>query len=540
MKTEGFLSLILHSHLPFVRHPEDDSALEEDWLYEAITETYIPLIDIFTKLVNNNVHFKLTLSLSPTLISMLTDELLQDRYLNYINKLIELSEKELKRTAGQTDFYQVAEMYNKNFIKCKEIFIQYDCNLIKAFKQFQDIGVLEVITCTATHGYLPLMNIYPEAVNAQLEAGIQVYEEHFNTKPKGLWLPECGYYPKLDQILWDKEIRYFFVDTHGILNANPKPHYANFAPIYCPSGVAAFGRDSETSRQVWSSIQGYPGDYDYREFYRDIGFDLDYEYIKGYIHPEGFRKNTGIKYYRITNKDTNNKDVYKPIWAKQKAVIHAKDFLEKRQEQINNLSSGMDRPPILTSPYDTELFGHWWYEGPLWLEALISKIYHDTKNNIKLITPSEYLDSFPINQVATPSLSSWGDSGYSQVWLDESNDWIYPKLHKATEQMITVAKYFRAPNKLQKRFLNQSARELLLAQSSDWAFIIKNNTMKDYAIRRTNEHLENFDNLIDQLLKGSYNNQYLKKLETKHNLFPNLDYKIYQGLDNLNYEEVNI
>lgn len=540
METEGFLSLVLHSHLPFVRHPEDSSALEEDWLYEAITETYIPLIDVFSRLVNNNVNFKLTISLSPTLISMLTDQLLQERYLNYLDKLIELSEKELTRTAEQPDFYQVAEMYNKNFIKCKEIFNKYKGNLIKAFKQFQDIGILEVITCTATHGYLPLMNIYPEAVNAQLEAGIQVYQEHFDTNPKGIWLPECGYYPGLDEFLWKKEIRYFFVDTHGILNAQPKPHYAHFAPIYCPSGVAAFGRDTETSRQVWSSVQGYPGDYDYREFYRDIGFDLDYEYIKDYIHPKGFRKNTGIKYYRITNKVNNNKEVYKPIWAKQKAVIHANNFLEKRQEQIRNLKTCMDRPPIITSPYDTELFGHWWYEGPIWLEALISKIYHADEANIRLITPSEYLDYFPINQVATPSLSSWGDSGYSQVWLDQSNDWIYPKLHAVTEQMIIMAKHFTNPDKLQKRFLNQLAREILLAQSSDWAFIIKNNTMKDYAIRRTNEHLENFNNLINQLQNNSFDINYLQKLESKNNLFPNLDYRIYQGLNNLNYKEVNI
>ncbi|MCK8817196.1 DUF1957 domain-containing protein [Natroniella sulfidigena] len=538
MKKNGLLSIILHAHLPYVRHPEDKHVLEEEWLHEAITETYIPLIKVFSNLIKDGVNFNLTLSLSPTLISMLTDDLLQKRYLDYLDNLIELSNKELERTKNDPEFHHLAHMYQQNFLDAKRIFQAYDGNLVTAFKNFQDLGVLEIITCSATHGYLPLMKLYPEAVRAQIKLGIKTYQQHFDCQPAGIWIPECGYYPGQDQFLWDEGLRYFFTDSHGILNSNPKPHYANFAPIYCPSGVAAFGRDLESSKQVWSATEGYPGDHDYREFYRDIGYDLDYDYIKPHLHPEGFRKQTGIKYYRITG-EGSHKQVYKPRWAKEKAAIHAGNFLFNRQVQAEYLNQQMDRTPIIISPYDAELFGHWWYEGPTWLEFLIRKIAYD-QEEIKLITPSQYLDRYPINQVATPSQSSWGAEGYNQVWLNRTNDWIYPKLHRITEQMINLANRVTNPEQLEKRALNQLARELLLAQSSDWAFILKTDTMTEYANRRLNQHFKNFEKLYKQIQQNKIDQNYLNQLESKNNLFSKLDYQIYQSNKNANYKEVSI
>ncbi|MBC7323730.1 MAG: DUF1957 domain-containing protein, partial [Moorella sp. (in: Bacteria)] len=198
----------------------------------------------------------------------------------------------------------------------------YHGNLINAFKKFQDAGRVEIITCAATHGYLPLLMIHPEAVQAQIAVAVSQYQKFFGREPRGIWLPECAYAPGIDDLLKKYNIRYFFTDTHGVLFASHRPRYGVFAPLYCPSGVAAFGRDAESSRQVWSAREGYPGDFDYREYYRDIGFDLDYEYIRPYIHPDGIRVSTGIKYYRITGR-TNHKEPYVPAWAREKAAIHA-------------------------------------------------------------------------------------------------------------------------------------------------------------------------------------------------------------------------
>ena len=156
---KGYLCIILHGHLPYVRHPEHEDFLEEDWLYEAITETYIPLISVFEKLIGEGVDFRITLTLSPTLVSMLCDPLLQERYIKHINKLIELAHREIERTAWQPDFQSLAAMYLEQLCKARDTFERYNRNLAIAFKNFHDLGKLEIITCanprvSAAYGYL--------------------------------------------------------------------------------------------------------------------------------------------------------------------------------------------------------------------------------------------------------------------------------------------------------------------------------------------------------------------------------------------------
>ncbi|MFA7676580.1 MAG: DUF1957 domain-containing protein, partial [Candidatus Omnitrophota bacterium] len=348
---KGYLCLVLHAHLPFVRHPEEEYFLEENWLYEAITETYIPLIEVFQRLINDGVDFRLTMSLTPTLVSMLKDPFLQNRYLRHLNKLIELAEKEIERTGHQAHFHGLALMYYRHLKEAKDLFLtQCQKDIINVFKKFQDMGYLEIITCCATHGFLPLLNINPSDVKAQINLGVDYYCKVFGRRPKGIWLPECGYYPGVDKFLKDAGIRYFFVDSHGIINADPSPCYGVYAPIYCASGVAAFGRDNESSKQVWSSKEGYPGDPDYREYYKDIGHELEYDYIKPYIHPSGIRINTGLKYWRITG-NSEYKEAYVPEWARAKAQMHAGNFMFNRQKQIEHFSHNMDRKPIIVAPY---------------------------------------------------------------------------------------------------------------------------------------------------------------------------------------------
>ncbi|HQB61959.1 MAG TPA: DUF1957 domain-containing protein, partial [Spirochaetota bacterium] len=287
--SSGYLCLQLHAHLPFVRHPEHESFLEESWFYEAIIETYIPLLQVFESLTADNIDFKLTMSITPPLAEMFSDELLQNRFIDKLNLLIELSEKELSRTKN-SEFYPIVLMYNTKLIQCRKVFInQYNKNLLAGFKYFQDIGKLEIITCSATHGFMPLMSVNKNAVNAQIEIAVKNYLKHFGKYPSGMWNAECAYYPGLEDYLKKWGIKYFFTDTHGILYAEKRPKYGIFAPLFCKNGVAAFGRDVESSKQVWSAQEGYPGDPDYRDFYRDIGFDLPFDYIEKYIHSDGIR-----------------------------------------------------------------------------------------------------------------------------------------------------------------------------------------------------------------------------------------------------------
>ncbi|HOJ76563.1 MAG TPA: DUF1957 domain-containing protein [Bacillota bacterium] len=522
---KGFLALILHAHLPFVRHPEFPDFLEEDWFYEAITETYIPLLKVFQNLTNEGIKFRITMSVSPTLLAMFQDSLLQQRYLKKIEKLIELAEKEVERTKWLPEFHDLALMYLEHYRFCHYFFAEkYRCDLTLAFKELMEAGNLELITCGATHGFMPLM-INQTAIKAQVVTAVQSHIKAFGRPPRGIWLPECGYQPGVDEILRENGIRFFFTDAHGILHASPRPKYGVFAPIYCPSGVAAFGRDLESSKQVWSADEGYPGDPFYREFYRDIGYDLEYDYIRPYLPSSGIRVQTGIKYFRITGR-TMDKHPYN-IWiARERAATHAGNFMFNREKQIEYIASIIDRPPIVVSPYDAELFGHWWFEGPMWLDFLIRKITFD-QNTIRLISPADYLEMFPKNQVSVPSMSSWGYKGYNEVWLEGSNDWIYRHLHKAADRMVELAMNYPNASGDLRRALNQAARELLLLQSSDWAFIMKTGTMVEYAVKRTKIHINRFNQLYDQIKYNRIELGYLGELEHKDNIFPNINYQIY-------------
>lgn len=524
----GLLSLVLHAHLPFVRHPEHADMMEERWLFEAITETYIPLLEIFGKLVADGVNFRLTMSLTPPLANMLADELLISRYSAHLAKLEELAAREIDRTRWQPEFYSTALMYREKFRRARQVFTSCGGNLVKLFRKYQDVGVLEIITCCATHGFLPLMSDFRPAVRAQIEMAVRDYQKHFGRMPRGIWLAECAYSPGDDQILKDFGLKYFFTDTHGILFADPRPTYGVFAPIECPSGVLAFGRDVESSRQVWSAHEGYPGDFSYREFYRDIGFDLEFDYIRPYIHESGHRLNTGIKYYRITSRDGGEKQPYNFQDAMARVAAHAAHFIGCREQQISQLAPDMDRPPIVISPYDCELFGHWWYEGPEFIHHVLRKIAIES-NKVRLATPSDYLSLCPQNQKATPSLSSWGHRGYNEFWLDTSNAWIYPHMHKASQRMIELADRFPEAEGMLLRALNQAARELMLLQSSDWAFIMKTGTTVEYAHKRTRDHTFRFNKLYEDIVNGNINENWLREVERRDNIFPEMDYRIYRS-----------
>jgi 1,4-alpha-glucan branching enzyme len=522
----GHLALVLHAHLPFVRHPEHDDFLEEDWLYEAITETYIPLLWVLENLAEEGIEFRLTMSLTPPLVAMLNDDLLRRRYAAHLDLLCELAEKEVERTRNSPGFHPTAIMYRDRFLREREDYRdRWKMDLVGAFVRLQQLGKLEIVASAATHGFLPLLRLTPEAVRAQILVGVQDYIKTIGCRPSGMWLPECGYYPGLDEVLKEAGLRYFFVDAHGVHNATGRTRYGVYAPLFCPSGVAAFGRDQESSKQVWSSIEGYPGDFAYREFYRDIGFDLDFDYIRPYIHRDGIRINTGIKYYRITGR-TEAKEPYVRQWALDKAATHAANFVYNRQLQVEWLRSWMGRKPIVVAPYDAELFGHWWFEGPEWIDCLIRKIACE-QEAIRLTTPPEYLSEYPVNQIEQPSASSWGNEGYNKLWLNGTNDWIYRHLHAAADRMVDLARCFPQPEALARRALNQAARELLLAQASDWAFIMAQNTAVSYAVQRTKDHLIRFNRIYEMLRRRTVDEAWLQGIESADNIFPHLDYSIY-------------
>jgi 1,4-alpha-glucan branching enzyme len=538
----GHLALILHAHLPFVRHPEHEHFLEEEWFFEAVTESYIPLLRMMQRLVDDSVPFKLTISLTPTLCAMFQDQLLRERYVRHLDLLIDLTARERKRNRKHPQLRELADFYSKMFREIRAFFVD-ECrhDLLEVFRNLRETGALEIIASAATHGSLPILQQQaPQAARAQVLIGRDVYVDLFRAGPSGFWLPECAYAPGLEAILQEANIRWFVLDAHGLLFGKPRPCRSIYAPCYTPAVPAAFARDRDSSRQVWSAHEGYPGDPAYREFYRDIGFDLPTEHLGPVAR--GSRKFSGVKYHRVTGRG-DQKQLYERAAAENAAAKHASHFLEQRRQQIREISEfGLD--PVVVVPFDAELFGHWWFEGPRFLEWFIRQVA--AQRDFSLITPSEYLAAHPTQQILEPAASTWGEDGHLAVWLDPSNAWIYPHLQVAVQKMSNLTRKYtdqivgqplrllgaglagEAPAlQFVDRVLKQLARELLLAQSSDWAFLMKTGTAREYATKRTIDHLARFDRLHDQFVANDLDEEFLRDCEWRDNVFPNVNWRYY-------------
>ena len=389
---------------------------------------------------------------------------------------------------------------------------------------------------------LPLLSDHPPSLRAQILVAREHYRSCFGRDPEGIWLPECAYIEAIEPLLQEAGLRWFVTETHGLLHANPSPRYGMFAPILTPAGLAVFGRDLDSAKQVWSRQEGYPGDPTYRDFYRDIGFDLDLDYLRPYLAAPGQRSFTGLKYYSVTGPD-DAKQLYQPTTALAKADEHAAHFLKARLEQIRSLTQIMDNPPLVLCPYDAELFGHWWYEGVDFLNFFVRKAYYD-QTVFRLATPGQFLRLHPTHQMARPAAGSWGEGGYWGMWLNEQNEWIYPHLQVAQERMTELVSRFAgpvrpdeqtsaavtkpkapSPQPLRERALRQAGRELLLAQASDWPFILRTGTSPGYARKRVTEHLLRFSTLYEQLTSGQLDQEWLSQLESQDNIFPDLDFR---------------
>lgn len=518
----GYLALVLHAHLPFVRHPEHERFLEESWLFEAVVECYLPLLERLERWQADGIRPRLSLVLSPTLCAMLGDPLLQARIERRLGALVDLAARETHRCRWEPALATLAEMYHRRFVEARAAFERHGRDLALAFAEFERRGAIDIVTCSATHALLPLLATHPPSLRGQLLTARDAHTQRFGRAPRGIWLPECAYTPELEPALIEAGLKWFVLDTHGLLHATPRPRYGVFAPVFTAGGLAAFGRDLESARQVWSRHEGYPGDPRYRDFYRDIGFDLDLDYVRPALPSPEHRGFTGIKYHAIgQGKPGPEKPIYDRGQALRAAAEHAAHFAAERRRQISQAQTHMDRPPLVVAPYDAELFGHWWHEGIEFLDALVREIAAGD-GTLQLCTPEDYLARQPVNQVAVPSPSSWGEEGFYRAWLNETNEWILPHLHVAQERMTELARRSTDAPALTARAVRQAARELLLAQASDWPFILRAGTSPDYARRRVKDHLVRFHALYDQVRTGAISADWVGQVEAIDNLFPDI------------------
>ncbi len=520
--SKGNLAIVLHAHLPYVR-AEEPGSLEEDWFFQALVECYLPLLKALEDASRaKDQSPKLTIGLSPTLLSLLEDETLKNRFKKWIEIRLEILIS-TKKSHREASLHLTNHL--KNNLKSWE---NCNGNLISRFSKLESLKVVDIITCAATHGYLPLLRDNPTTVRAQLRTAVTEHTRLFKKEPMGIWLPECAYYEGLDELMIESGLRYAVLDGHGLLNAKPRPRYGLYAPICTKRGVAFFGRDSESTLPVWSAKDGYPGNPNYREFHRDLGWDLSSESLERF----GLKENRplGIKLFKISSQNTSleNKKKYNPKDARETIKKDAKDYLYGRKKQLAKLSKSINVNPLLIAPFDAELFGHWWFEGPSFLSELFIQ---SKKEGINFVTLREVLQDKPQIQLCQPSPSSWGQGGFHNYWLNDSNAWVVNEWSKAGREMVSICSNGLELDS-EKRIIKQAGRELLLSQSSDWSFILRAGTTTELAKDRINLHLKRFWILINSIKnKNIINQTLLEDIEKEDCIFPLICFKDWQNIE---------
>jgi 1,4-alpha-glucan branching enzyme len=556
----GAFTFVLHSHLPYARlagrWPHG-----EEWIHEAAVETYIPLLQTLYDLKNEGVPYRLTLGITPILAEQLADADVLEHLGQYLDDRIEASKKDMAyyQAEGTADVHLhfLAEWYLHLFERIKHDFdVRFNRDLIGSFRQLQDEGLIEITTCAATHGYLPLLG-RDSSIVGQLKAGVASYRRMFGRDPRGIWLPECAYRPAymtedgklrpgIEYWLNEQGLKVFFSETHTITGGQPvgvaagdvvgpygaiKRRYVIPAATTVPersattyeayyvsdtthgpsaeqhSGVSVIGRNNRTGQQVWSAEWGYPGDFDYREFHRKAG-------------------TSGLQYWRVTGAKTDlaYKDYYHPDWAAYKVDQHAEHFAHLVGDLIRSHYNQTGQYGLISSNYDTELFGHWWFEGVAWIGKVLRHLA--ANEDVEMTTASSYVEVHPPREVLHLPESSWGAGGTHFVWDNSETHWMWEPIHEAEQRMEALAnRYSSSATPDEEAVLKQAARELLLLESSDWPFLVTTGQAREYAIQRFSQHIERFNLLVGSLEKGQPNTERAAHFWELDKVFPDIDYR---------------
>lgn len=528
-------SIVLHAHVPWVSHPEVPHCLEEDWLHSAVVETHLPLLEMLHRLREEGVPYRLALDLSPTLLAMLRDRGLRRRTLAYLDRTLRLCRDEVER-GDITGMRELALAQEERLYHLRSLYAErWECDLLRAYADLRDSGHLELTASAATHALLPLLMRVPESVQAQVRVGIRQYVQSFGRMPRGFWLPECAYAPALSAILQREGIEWTLVEEHALSTSPQTSDEFPYRPGITAEGLRVFGRDHSSSSEVWNADEGFPGDERYRDFFRDVGLDAPIEYLADYLGEGRQRQFTGIKYHRLAH-DGERSEVYDPELATRALEEHSVRFVASRGAQLAALEAEGIESPLVVCAFDADLFGHWWYEGIGFLERVFRKTAE--RGDFSFTTPGAYIAANKQSELppAAPVSSSWGEGGYFETWTSDENNWIHGELQKRAEQIarfVTLFEENRAamPENVvehRQRCIRIMTKELLLAQASDWAFLMKNEASREYAERRIRGHLDRFDK-VWTFSAATEGGSALDEIEESDPIFTDLPWNLYEA-----------
>ena len=543
-----------------------------EWLHEAAAETYLPLLRVLSNLERDGIRANFNLNLSPILLEQLAHPTFQAEFPKYLTRKIVASREDeaFFIQAGEVHLAETARFWHRFFETALQDFQALNGRIVDGFRRFEESGAIEILTSGATHGYMPLLGT-DESVRAQVRTAVAAHRRHLGRDPRGIWIPECGYRPAgmwsypvadagtenrepafsrigLEQALAESGLRYFFVDTHLVEESydvcSPYTRLRQQPPATAPSdpsrphrslyhawsvgpgnspdanAVSVFPRDPRTGLQVWSGESGYPGDPNYLDFHKK-------------------RFPGGHRYWQVTGHhvDIGDKRPYWPQQAAERVRAHASHFVSMLREILEPsfLHDGDAPAPVLTAPFDAELFGHWWFEGPQWLETVCRLLHEEATNGhvkpIALIQCSQYLDRYPRAGSISMNEGSWGAEGNNQVWLNPETSWTWQHIYPAERYLREIVTQGDWRNtELGRRIVQQLCRELLLLESSDWQFLITTGAARDYAEMRFDTHNDHFSELkamwqafSEQGALNSDQAARLAEIETRDAIFPELD-----------------
>ena len=554
----GYFGLVLHAHLPYVlghgRWPHGT-----DWLNEATAETYIPILNAVNELAAEGIKAKLTIGISPVLCEQLKHAKFEEEFASYLKQKIEAAEEDYVqfKKFDQREYIPLAEMWQKFYSHIGDSYKRNNRDLIGEFKRLQDGGYIEILTCGATHGYLPLLS-QDTSCQAQIKQAVYNYDKHFGRRPRGIWLPECAYrpayawkppvevegikgpYPRkgVEEFLSENGLEYFIVDSATLKGGKAigvyidrfdalRSLWGQFEKEFKPrevepektpqetylvgsregrAPVAVFTRDPETGLQVWSGEWGYPGDGNYLDFHKK-------------------RFPGGHRYWKVTSAkaDLALKEIYNPEIALGRIPENAAHFAGMIKRILHDYHKSTGRAGLICAPYDAELYGHWWFEGPLFIKQVIKNMQADT--DYAVATCSELKDAFRPDKVISLPEGSWGEGGYHYIWLNENNSWTWKHIYQYEIQMQKIAnKCLESGDHELMEIGKQAARELMLLSASDWQFLISTWAARDYAEMRLATHFANFERLAKMVESyggkiSEADSEFLSELKYQDDLF---------------------
>lgn len=567
--SDGKFAFVLHSHLPYVlshgRWPHGT-----DWLTEAAAETYLPILKILGELIEDGYHPKLTIGLSPVLCEQLNDYSFKEEFVSYLNQKIKAAKLDTEefQKYGQKSMQKNSLYWEKFYSETLNHFNDIGQDILFEYKKLQDGGYIEIITCGATHGYYPLLS-RDESLQAQTKMAVKNYKKHFGQAPKGIWLPECAYRPRynwtppvaingkqesyprkgVDEFLSENGLDFFIIDSALLKGGKSvgvyidrfdalKMLWGEFEKQYqpreeemdktssevylissAPEGkkpTAIFSRDPETGILVWSGDHGYPGDGNYLDFHKK-------------------RFPGGHRYWAVTSSkaDLADKVEYNLESAAARIPENSSHFAGKIEEILSNHAreNNKNNTPILVAPYDAELFGHWWFEGPQFLKAVLKNLCESEKVDLTFL--SDHLEHSKPDQIVSIPEGSWGQGNHHYIWLNKNNEWTWTHIYESEAKMCQLASLWHDKYKHDaylERILKQLARELMLMSASDWQFLISTFAARDYAELRLTEHYSDFKK-IAEIAEGYIKTkkvldtdlQFLEDCEARDKLFSEIE-----------------